>query len=84
MIIGKAHDGEEDGEDDETTQLDGLSAEGVQSSNRYPVAGNRTSKDDDHISDSSVVQHFIGASGVLRRVADRFQNVGVVQRKTVD
>ena len=55
MVVGEAHDDEEDGEDDESAHLNGLPAEGVKSGDRDPIPGDRTGKNDDHVTDSGVV-----------------------------
>lgn len=79
FVVAEAHGDEEDGEDDETAELDGLTADSIDSRNCDPVARNGTSKNDDQVADGRVVENFVGVLGVRRRVADRGQDGSVVQ-----
>jgi len=55
LIIPKAHDDEEDGEDDEAHELDGLAAPGVDEEEGDPVTWDKTCGGEDEIADTDVV-----------------------------
>lgn len=86
LVVSKAHDNEEDGEDDETSHLDRLAAESINGGNRDPVARDGTSQDDDDVADSGVVEKLVDVLDVARRgrVADSLKNGTVVQGQTVE
>lgn len=83
FLVRETHDDEENGQDAETTKLDSLAANGIDGSDRNPVSGNGTSKDDDDVTHGSVVEVLVDVGGILGRVANDLENGTVVQRETI-
>ena len=81
LVVGEADDAEENGEDCKASKLDGLAANGIDSSNGDPVAGDGTRADDDQITDGRVAEDFVHVTS--SSIADGSQNDGVVETKTV-
>ena len=54
LVISKAHDAEEDGQDGETHELDWFAANGIDKSDRDPVTRNRSSTDKDDVTRGDV------------------------------
>jgi len=65
LIISKAHDDEEDGEDDEAHELDGFAAPGVDEEEGDPVPWDETCGGEDEISDTDVVQIVVDGADTL-------------------
>lgn len=63
LVVGEAHDDEEDGEDGETHQLDRLAADGVDRGHGHPVARDRTGQDNDEVADGGVVEVLVSRLG---------------------
>lgn len=84
MVVGETHDDEEDGQDGETTHLNGLAAESVNGSDGNPVSGDGTGKDNDNVADGSVVQEVVDIGVALGGVANDLEDGGVVQGETVE
>lgn len=80
MVVGKAHDDKENGQDDKASHLDGLATESVDCGDRYPVAGDGTGQYDDQVAHGSVVQKLVDAGDGLGvcSVANGFENNSVV------
>lgn len=55
VVVGEAHDAEDDGEDDEAADLDGLATDGVDEGYGYPVSRYGAGADDDQVPDGCVV-----------------------------
>lgn len=84
VVVGETHDDEEDGQNSETTHLDGLAAESVNGSDGNPVSRDGTSKDNDNVADGSVVQELVDIGVVLGGVANGLEDDGVIQRETIE
>ena len=78
----KAPDDEQDGECDESHQLDGLAAYGVDERHGAPVAGDGTSADEDSRTGSKVEQDMVNSGTTT--VSDRTKHSSSVQVKTVE
>lgn len=81
VVVCEAEDDEEDGENDETHELDRLATNGVNSGDSDPVAGHGTSKNDDDVADGSLVEHLVDVATTAE--ADGREDDGVVERETV-
>lgn len=81
-VIGESNDNEESSQHDETHQLDRLATNPVHRRNSHPVARDGSSTDEDQVAHSVVVEVLV--DGRTTGVADRSQNNGVVQTKTVE
>jgi len=83
-VVTETHQAEEEGQHDETHELDRLAANGVDGSNSDPVTWNGTSTDNDQVANSSLIEvlvHVLGAGG---RVADLAEDDRVVERDAVE
>lgn len=74
-------DEEENGENDESHELDGLTTNGIDSSDGDPVSGDGTSTDEDDVSDSVVAEGLVDVW--MLRVTDLFEDDGVVQTQSI-
>jgi hypothetical protein len=74
---------EENSKNAEAAKLNSLATEGINSSDGNPVARDSTSKDDDDVADSGVVQELVDVVGILGGVADDLEDSAVVQAKTI-
>lgn len=83
VLVRETHDDEENGQDAETTKLDSLATDGIDGSDGNPVSGNGTSKDNNDVTDGSVVEVLVDVGGILGRVANDLENGTVVQGETV-
>lgn len=81
LVVGKTDDAENDSKDDETTNLNGLAADGINGCDRGPVTGDGTSTSKDNVADADIVQ--VAVNVVLASITDGTQNDRVVQGKTV-
>lgn len=81
LVVGKTDDDEDDGEDEETHELDGLAAEGVDGRHGDPVPGDGTGADDDQVTNGGVVKDLVHV--VALGVANGRQDDGVVETETV-
>ena len=59
FVVSEADDAEEDGEDDETHQLDGFAADGVDGCDSDPVARDGAGADDDQVADGGVAEDVV-------------------------
>ena len=82
LVVSEADNDEENGEHDESHKLDGLAANGVDSGDGDPVAGNCASADNDDVTDSGSVEQFIDVG--TARVSNGSQNDRVVQTETIE
>ena len=82
LLVGESDDAEEDGQHDETHELNRLAADSVDCCDCDPVSGDGTGADDDQVTNSSVAEDMVdvGAAGV----SDSGKNDGVVQAETVE
>ncbi len=55
-VVRESDDEEKNGENEETSDLDGFTANVIDRSHCHPVAGNGTSADKDDVSNSSLVE----------------------------
>lgn len=83
VLVGEAHDHEEDGEDAEAHELDRLAADDVDGKDGDPVTRDGAGKDDDHVADGGIVEDLVRVLGTGGGVADDVQDGGVVERDTV-
>lgn len=74
---------EENSKNEEAAKLDSLAAKGINSSDGDPVARDSTSKDDNDVADSGVVQELVDVVGILGGVSDDLENGTVVQTETI-
>ena len=81
-IVGEPDANENDGEHDETHHLDGFTTPSIDESNGDPISWNRTSTDDDKISNCGIVKCFI--HGISFGVADGTQDDGIIETKTIE
>lgn len=86
VVVSETHYDEQNGEDDETTELDGLAANGVNGGDRDPVSGHSTSQDNDQVTNGGVVQELVDAGDRLAAGGETngLQNLSVVQGETVE
>lgn len=82
LVVSETHDAENDCQDDEAHQLNWLASDGVGESDSDPVARNCSSADQDHVSNSDVVQVLV--SGLATGIANGSQNSSVVETDTVE
>lgn len=82
LVVAKAHDAEDDGENRETTELDRFTTDGIASGDRDPVTRNGTSTDQDQVAGSDVEQSFVGVGAFA--IANGLKNSGVVETDTVE
>ena len=82
LVVCETHDAEEDGEDDETHELNWLATNGVNECDSHPVTWNGTSAHEDDVSDSNVVEEVVCVG--LASVANSLENRGVVETDTVE
>ena len=80
-VVSETHNQEQNGQDDETHELDGLSANPVDKSYSDPVTWNSTGANNDHVSNSSTVEDLVDVS--TTRVANCGKDNGVVERDTI-
>jgi hypothetical protein len=66
FLPSKSDNTEEDSEDEETTELDGLTSNSIDSSNSDPVTRNGTSNDENNVTNCVLVENFIN---VTRKVS---------------
>ncbi|EEQ40781.1 conserved hypothetical protein [Clavispora lusitaniae ATCC 42720] len=81
LLVGETKDNENDSQDDETTQSNWLSADGINGSNGEPVTRQRTGTNQNQVTNSSVVQTLVDVLG--RGVTDSLQDNSSVQTQTV-
>ena len=89
LVVGEAHDDEEDGEHDEAHELDGLAAPLVNHEERRPVPGDEARDGEDDVADADVAQGLVHKFRALeacgrRTEADRLQDDRGVQAKAVE
>lgn len=82
LVVAKAHDAEDDGENRETAELDRFTTDGIASSDRDPVTGNGTGTDQDQVARSNVEESFVGV-GTLA-IANGCKNRSVIETNTVE
>lgn len=82
FVVCEAHDAEDDGENDEATNLDGFATNGIDESNSNPVSWNSTGADDDQVTDGDVVQDMVDVGS--SSIADLLQDDGVVEGDTIE
>lgn len=70
LVVGESHDDEEHGQDTKAHQLDGLTAQSIDSGHSHPVARDSTSQDNDQVANGCVVQVVVGGLGSGRGVTD--------------
>lgn len=81
-MVGEADDAEEDGEEDETHQLNGFAADGVNGCDGDPVSRNGASANDDQIADRGVAEDVVNVRAAC--IADCGQDDGVVEAQAVE
>ena len=81
-IVGEPDANENNGEHDEAHHLDGFPAPSIDESNGDPISRDRTSTDDDKISNSGIVKGFI--HGISLGVADGTQDDGIIETKAIE
>lgn len=81
-MVSESHDAEEDGEDDETHELNGLATDRVHKGDSDPVARNGTSADQNDVSNSNVIEEIVGI--LLSRITNGLKDCGVVEAHTVE
>lgn len=74
---------EENSEDDEATKLDGLTTKGINSSDGNPVARSSSSKDNDDVADSRMVQELVDVVSILGGVANDLEDSSVIQTEAI-
>ena len=89
LVVTETEDTEEDGERDETHELDGLAAPGVNEEEGCPVAGDETGDDDDEVTDGGVPEVLVDGSGTSKGLVgstetDGVEDDGVVKTETVE
>lgn len=84
VLVGETHDNEKDSKDDETHELNSLSANSINCGDGNPVSGDGTTENNDDVTNSSVVEVLVDVVGVLSRVANNAENGSVVQRETIE
>lgn len=60
LIVGKAHDDEENGQESESAKLDGLATNCIDCGNCDPVSRNSAGKNDDQVSNCGVQEELVG------------------------
>lgn len=80
-VVTETDTTEKRSQNDETTDLNRLSADGVNGGGRHPVTRKRTSTHKNQVTGGGVVQPLVDV--LLRRVTDGQQNNGSVQTNTV-
>ena len=81
LVVTETHDAEDDGEQDETHELDGLATDGVDKRNSDPVTGDGTSTDDDDVTNGSAVENLVHVGATA--VANSGENDRAVETETV-
>jgi hypothetical protein len=84
--VGETHDSEQDGQDDETAELDGLAANGVNGSNRDPVSRDGTGQNDNQVTNGGVVEELVDVADGLAAGGETndLENLSIVQGETVE
>jgi len=82
LVETETDDAEKNGEDDEATKLDWLTANSINESNGEPVTRNSTSAHKDNVADSGVPEQPVDVGA--GREANLLENDGSVQTKTVE
>lgn len=82
VIEGEANYDEEDSEDDETHQLDGLSANGVNQGDSNPVTRNRAGANQDQVTNRGISENMVDIAATS--ITDGGKNGGVVKTETVE
>lgn len=83
MVVRKAHDDEEDSQNDEASHLDRLATYRVNGGDRDPVSGNSSRQDDNNVSNGSVVEIFVDVVGVLGGVANNLQDSTIIEGEAI-
>jgi hypothetical protein len=73
---------EENGEDDETSKLNGLTSNGINGCHCRPVPGNSSSRDENAISSSEVVKDLIHSWSST--ISNRGENSGTIQTEAIE
>jgi hypothetical protein len=81
FVVSKAHNDEDDSQDSETTQLDWLATDCINSCHGYPVTWDGPRKNNNGVPDCSVEEHLIDCW--TARITNRLQDHGVVERKPI-
>ena len=81
LVVSETDNDEKNGEECETHDLDGLSAESVDGGDGDPVTWNGTGANEDEVTNGGSVEDFIHITAA--RIADSTENDGVVETKTV-
>lgn len=74
---------EENSKNTEATKLNSLATKGINGSDGNPVARDSTSKDNDDVADSGVVQELVDVVGILGGVTDDLEDSTVVQAEAI-
>ena len=82
VVVCETNDAEKDGKDDETHELDGLAAHGVDEGNCDPITWDCTGADEDETADGCFVEDLV--HGFPAVVTDRGQDNGVVETQTIE
>jgi len=86
-ICKSTHDDEEDGQDDETHQLDGFTTPGIDEQESSPVSWNQAGSGKNQISLANVVQVIVDSSNTLcdgGSETDCLENDSGVETKTIE
>lgn len=86
VVVSKTHDDEQNGEDDEATELDSFAAKGVDGGDRDPVSRHSTSQNNNQVTNGGIVQELVHVGDGLAAGGETnsLENLSVVQRQTIE
>lgn len=82
LVVSETDNTEESNQNEETSNLNGLSANGIDGDHRNPVSGNGSGTDKNQVTDGVLHQSRVQVVSLIEM--DSLKNLGVVQTKTVE